>query len=402
MLADRPEQVAGQRARAGAGLDHPGSGEDVGLDQDPGGVLGVDHGRTPRHGHGELVQQRPQRQERACRPTEVTTTPSGPAIRSSCATAPLVVWNSPPAASTIECRRPLGSVRVIRSPACERSPADAGGRAGRRQPPLMPHSPSCQPGPKEVGAHLDPGPGVEVLVGLADRQHDQVHRGSAAAARPAAGRPRSGSVVPRNCGLQRAHRRRRRRAAVRPGRAAARPAPWPSTPCGPPGCRSAPGLAGRELDAEPAGVLQPGPDLDGDVLAVRGGRVVAEGQVDPALPGHLGRRLAAQREARRRGPRTPAGTRESEVRSPCRASAMAVRSGLLRRARDVGRPLQLQHAYAGQHGLAVAAVGLLAPGCAAPAGCSRVIAAASSPRHTTSTVPLVIASSMVAESATVR
>src|SRR3712207_3184611 len=50
-------------------------------------------------------------------PAEVTTTPSGEAITSPWRTAPLVVWNSPPSTSTIEWRRPLGSCRVIRSPA---------------------------------------------------------------------------------------------------------------------------------------------------------------------------------------------------------------------------------------------------------------------------------------------
>ena len=50
-------------------------------------------------------------------PTELTTTPSGPPMSSSWLTPPLVVWNVPPRASSTECRRPLGSVRVIRSPA---------------------------------------------------------------------------------------------------------------------------------------------------------------------------------------------------------------------------------------------------------------------------------------------
>src|ERR671917_1393942 len=105
-------------------------------------------------------------------PAEVTTTPSGPAIRSSCRTAPLVVWKAPPGARTTEWRRPLGSVRVIRSP----------GSRGPRRTPLggsaTADAPQTQlPARSEGGrADLHAGPSVQVLVGLADRQDDQDHR----------------------------------------------------------------------------------------------------------------------------------------------------------------------------------------------------------------------------------
>ena len=59
-------------------------------------------------------------------PVEFTTMPSGRAISSSWLTAPLAVWNCPPAVSTTECRRPFGSVRVIRSPAWNGPSRDAG------------------------------------------------------------------------------------------------------------------------------------------------------------------------------------------------------------------------------------------------------------------------------------
>ena len=50
-------------------------------------------------------------------PTDTATTPSGPPINASWAIPPLVVWKVPPTTSRIECRRPLASERVTRSPA---------------------------------------------------------------------------------------------------------------------------------------------------------------------------------------------------------------------------------------------------------------------------------------------
>ena len=59
---DRAQQRAGQRARAGAGLEHPGAREDVAPHQDLRGVLGVDHLRAARHGQHVVGEQRPQRE----------------------------------------------------------------------------------------------------------------------------------------------------------------------------------------------------------------------------------------------------------------------------------------------------------------------------------------------------
>ena len=58
--ADGAQQRAGQRARAGAGLDDAGAGVDVGQRDDLGGVLGVDDGRAARHRDDELGEQRPE------------------------------------------------------------------------------------------------------------------------------------------------------------------------------------------------------------------------------------------------------------------------------------------------------------------------------------------------------
>ena len=62
--ADCPQQAAGQCTRSGACLEHPRAREDVGAHQDLRCVFGVDHSSAARHGHGELVQQRPHREER--------------------------------------------------------------------------------------------------------------------------------------------------------------------------------------------------------------------------------------------------------------------------------------------------------------------------------------------------
>ena len=56
--SDGAQQRAGEGTRAGTGLDDARAGEDVGERDDLGGVLGVDHGRSARHGHHELVEQR--------------------------------------------------------------------------------------------------------------------------------------------------------------------------------------------------------------------------------------------------------------------------------------------------------------------------------------------------------
>ncbi len=62
--ADRPQQRARQRTRAGAGLEHPRTGEHVALVHDLRGVLGVDHLGAARHRQHVVDQQRTQHQER--------------------------------------------------------------------------------------------------------------------------------------------------------------------------------------------------------------------------------------------------------------------------------------------------------------------------------------------------
>ena len=102
-VAHRAQQRAGQRAGADAGLDHAGAGEDVGQRDDLAGVLGVDHRGPARHRQHEVGQQRPQREVGRRPPVEVTTTPSGPPISSSCSTDPLWVWNALPGARVMVC-----------------------------------------------------------------------------------------------------------------------------------------------------------------------------------------------------------------------------------------------------------------------------------------------------------
>ena len=62
--ADGPQQRAGQRARAGAGLEHLGAREDVAHGDDLRRVLRVDHLRAARHGQHVVGEQRAQRQVR--------------------------------------------------------------------------------------------------------------------------------------------------------------------------------------------------------------------------------------------------------------------------------------------------------------------------------------------------
>src|SRR4051794_41754015 len=83
-------------------------------------------------------------------PTDVTTTPSGRPISSSWSTAPLVVWNRPPAASTTECRRFLLLVSVIRSPATNgpiRAPDGTAGSGARLAPSPATADPPQAPPP---------------------------------------------------------------------------------------------------------------------------------------------------------------------------------------------------------------------------------------------------------------
>jgi hypothetical protein len=54
----RTEQGASERTGPDPGLDDVGAGEHVGHRHDLGGILGVDHGRAPRHGDDELGEQR--------------------------------------------------------------------------------------------------------------------------------------------------------------------------------------------------------------------------------------------------------------------------------------------------------------------------------------------------------
>ncbi len=55
--SDGAQEEHAQRPRARPGLQYAGSGKDVGLHQDLGCVLGVDHCRTSRHSHAELLHQ---------------------------------------------------------------------------------------------------------------------------------------------------------------------------------------------------------------------------------------------------------------------------------------------------------------------------------------------------------
>src|SRR4030095_14566750 len=76
--------------------------------------------------------------------------------------------------STTEWRLPFGSVRVIRSPTCSgpsRTPDNWSCSAIADTEESQLHS-------WTIGAvaHLTPAPQVYILVGLADRQHNQIHR----------------------------------------------------------------------------------------------------------------------------------------------------------------------------------------------------------------------------------
>src|SRR5687768_5788731 len=98
--------------------------------------------------------------------------PSARPIRSSWLTAPLAVWNWPPALSTTEWRRPFGSVRVTRSPA----------RNGPRLTPEGTSSAIPDSEQSELPARAksevtdgDARAGVQVFLALAHRQQHIVH-----------------------------------------------------------------------------------------------------------------------------------------------------------------------------------------------------------------------------------
>ena len=93
-----------------------------------GGVLGVHDRGAARHRRARSPTAEAAARGTRCRPWSVTTMPSARPIRSSWATAPLLVWNSLPAASVIVCSRCLGPV------SCTRSPGAKGPR--RRRAPL--------------------------------------------------------------------------------------------------------------------------------------------------------------------------------------------------------------------------------------------------------------------------
>src|SRR5690606_38695013 len=123
-------------------------------------------------------------------PVVRTTRPSGRPISSSWSITPREGWNLPPSASTIECRRPLASVSVIRSPA-RRSPRRTPDRSGVPPAPgaagppysaevssAIAHPPQSELPAGAEGQLVDvhPDPDEQELVGLADRQHGQVGR----------------------------------------------------------------------------------------------------------------------------------------------------------------------------------------------------------------------------------
>ena len=184
-----------------------------------------------------------------------------------------------------------------------------------------------------------------MLVGLADRQHGQIHsrlllQGGQQLIRGVTirGRPKLGFD-----GLHGRRGGRQRRIEIG------------LQPCQ--GCRR-PGLpvhqvqvrirrSWLELHAQPARVLQPAADLGRDVLAIRHGGVVAEREVDTALPGHLRawpfRRAGMQRYAqphrserwnRTYGPL--AGQPLSPAATPC--STACARSATIRVAAPARRP----------------------------------------------------------------
>src|SRR5215212_4680332 len=104
--------------------------------------------------------------------TEVTTTPSGRPIRSSWFTEPFAVWNCAPAASTMEWRRPFGSIRAIRSPASNGPRLTPDGGCSTIRDSVEPELPAR---PEPCVADLDAGPGVQVLVALAHRHQHVVN-----------------------------------------------------------------------------------------------------------------------------------------------------------------------------------------------------------------------------------
>ena len=268
-------------------------------------------------------------------PGVVTTTPSGPPIRSSWATAALRGVERAAPASSDRVPPTLGVGQGDPLPGCSGPAPTPATRAGRRRSASMsatddPEQPQLPPGPEGVAGDLDPG--------AVKRCSSDWLIGSTSDPPPPAAAAASSSV---RLGVVRCARgswRSRwptvaaRPAAGRPGRAAARRARSRSTPCGPahrPEVASA--VAGPELDAQPTGVLQPGSDLGGDVLAVRHRRVVAQGEVIRFFQVTSGWRLPPSGKARcGRGPRRarpsprsgrPAARRRSPFAGPCRAGA---------------------------------------------------------------------------------
>ena len=185
-----------------------------------------------------------------------------------------------------------------------------------------------------------------MLVGLADRQHGQIHgrlllQGGQQLIRGVTirGRPKLGFDRPDG---RRGGRQRRIEIGLQPCQ----------------GCRR-PGLpvhqvqvrirrSWLELHAQPASVLQPAADLGRDVLAIRHGGVVAEREVDPALPGHLRLGLSAQREC--------SGMPSHAVRNdgigrtvPLQGNRYRLPQRLVRPHARGRRPFELQHPRAAQH-----------------------------------------------------
>ena len=347
--------------------------------QDLGRVLGVDHRGAARHGHGELVEQRPQREERgAARRGARPALPAGRSARRA-RRRPWWCGTRPPGASTIECRRPLGSVRVIRSPTWKgpiRTP-DRCGRPG--QPFPMPPQAQLPARPEGAVARSRPPPGrtscsSDWLIGSMTR--------SLAAWRCSCGQQlvggrRFGGAAELGLGGVRPARpssaQRRVQVGLQPGQRGRRP-----------GLAVDAGRGRPRLGRGVSLTLSP-PVFSSRVRIwtamswrVRGRRVVAEGQVDPVLPGHLGRGLAAQREA---GDVSRHPGRDQGVRGP--VALQGERDGGPQRLVPPGRgargPVQLQDADAGSRVFPVKPLAVCPSGFCCTCCPSRVTAAALRP-----------------------
>src|SRR5437870_2914571 len=100
-------------------------------------------------------------------------------MSSSWLIAPLAVWNCVPRVSSTECRRPLGSVSVTRSPG-RRGPVRTPDQASGTDPGsaiVQPEQPELPAGTEGSGSDAGPAANELLLVALADRQHGEVEGG---------------------------------------------------------------------------------------------------------------------------------------------------------------------------------------------------------------------------------